>query len=160
MRSRALITGLVLLTGCGASATQSETPEPAPTATTVPTTTSTAATTTSSPAAALDGSLAELRDLAFAYWDAFNAYETEQVLAYLEADYRLEREGEIQDDIGRLSTFGVKLGISELSPPVMLGTDRAEMYIEMSEPLGKRRIRMGFLLVEGDWVIDFAEESE
>ena len=160
MRSKALITGLVLLTGCGASATQSETPDPAPAATTVPTTTSTAATTTSSPAEALDGSLVELRDLAFAYWDAFNAYETEHVLAYLEADYRLEREGEIQDDIGRLSTFGVKLGISELSPPVMLGTDRAEMYIEMSEPLGSRRIRMGFLLVEGDWVIDFAEESE
>ena len=63
MRSRALIAGLVLLTGCGASATQSETPEPAPTATTVPTTTSTAATTTSSPAAALDGSLAEFRNL-------------------------------------------------------------------------------------------------
>ena len=159
MGSKALIIGLVFLTGCGASATQPETPEPAPTETTAPTTTSAAA-TTSSAAAALDGSLAEVRDLAFAYWEAFNAYETEQVLAYLEADYRLEREGEIQDDIGRLSTFGVKLGISELSPPVMLGTDRAEMYIEMSEPLGKRRIRMGFLLVEGDWVIDFAEESE
>jgi hypothetical protein len=160
MGSRALIIGLVLLTGCQASATQPETPEPAPTETTTQTTTSTAATTTSSGAAALDGSLAELRDLAFAYWEAFNAYDTEQVLAYLETDYRLEREGAVQDDIGRLSTFGVKLGISELSPPVMLGTERAEMYIEMSEPLGKRRIRMGFLLVEGDWVIDFAEESE
>jgi hypothetical protein len=160
MGSRALIIGLVLLTGCQASATQPETPEPAPTETTTQTTTSTAAKTTSSGAAALDGSLAELRDLAFAYWEAFNAYDTEQVLAYLETDYRLEREGAVQDDIGRLSTFGVKLGISELSPPVMLGTERAEMYIEMSEPLGKRRIRMGFLLVGGDWVIDFAEESE
>jgi hypothetical protein len=160
MGSRALIIGLVLLTGCQASATQPETPEPAPTETTTQTTTSTAATTTSSGAAALDGSLAELRDLAFAYWEAFNAYDTEQVLAYLETDYRLEREGAVRDDIGRLSTFGVKLGISELSPPVMLGTERAEMYIEMSEPLGKRRIRMGFLLAEGDWVIDFAEESE
>lgn len=160
MGSKALIIGLVLLTGCQASATQPETPEPAPTETAAPTTTSTAATTTSSAAAPLDGALAELRDLALAYWEAFNAYETEHVLAYLETDYRLEREEEIQDDIGRLSTFGVKLGISELSPPVMLGSDRAEMYIEMSEPLGKRRIRMGFLLVDGDWVIDFAEESE
>lgn len=160
MRRTALVIALVLLTGCQASATQPETPELAPTETAAPTTTSTASTTTSSAPATVDGPLGELRDLAFAYWEAFNAYETEQVLALLETDYRLQREEEIQDDIGRLSTFGVKLGISELSPPVMLGPDRAEMYIEMSEPLGKRRIRMGFLLVEGDWVIDFAEESE
>ena len=167
MKSVALMIGFVLLTGCQASANQPGNPGSAPvdangpttTSPAAPTTTSTAAPTTSSASVSLDGPLADLRDLAIAYWEAFNAYDTESVLAYLETGYRLEREGEIRDDIGRLSTFGVKLGISELSPPEMLASDRAEMYLEMSEPLGKRTIRMGFLLAEGAWVIDFAEES-
>jgi len=160
MGRRAVIIGLVFLTACQASATQTDLTEPPPTTTAAQTTTSADPTTTSSALTPVDGPLAELRDLAFAYWEAFNAYDIAQVLSYLETDYVLEREETIRDDIDRLSTFGVKLGISELSPPVMLGSDRAEMYLEMSEPLGKRRIRMGFVLLEGDWIIDFAEEKE
>lgn len=101
-----------------------------------------------------------LRALAFAYWEAFNAYEPDTALSYLEAGYRVERDEQVRSDIGRLSTFRVKLGVSEESPPVMIGDAEAEMYISMKEPLGTRRIRMAFVKVGGEWKISFAQEVE
>jgi len=146
------VVGVFLLAACQASASQPEVPESAVTAIDAPTT------KPSSPEP-VDGLPPEVRNLAFGYWEAFNAYDTELVLSYLETSYREEREENLREEIDRLSTFGVKLGITELSPPVIAGPDRAEMFLEMKEPLGTRRIRMGFVLVEGDWMIDFAEES-
>jgi hypothetical protein len=120
----------------------------------------TAAATSSTTLVEVDDSLSHLRDLGFAYWEAFNAHDVDLVLSYLEPVYRSEREETIQDEIGRLATFGVKLDLSELDPPEMTGADRAEMFLEMREPLGTRRIRMGFVLVEGAWLINYAQESE
>ena len=101
-----------------------------------------------------------LRVLAFAYWDAFNAYQADTVLGFLEESYRAQREEDIRSDIGRLSRFGVTLGISEETPPSSIGADEAEMFITLKEPLGTRRIRMGFIQAEGDWKISFAEEVD
>lgn len=154
MRYRVLVVlGVLLLASCEAAVSEPET-------TSAPETSADPLATTSSTSAPVDGRLAEVRDLAFAYWEAFNAYDAQKVLSYLEAGYRAEREEAVQEEIDQLGTFGVKLDISELSPPVLLGSDRAEMFVEMKEPLGTRRIRMGFLLVEGAWLIDYAEESE
>jgi hypothetical protein len=100
----------------------------------------------------------ELADLAFAYWEAFNAYEPDRVLSYLDKGYGTAREETIRSEIDQLSTFGVKLGVQEESPPVMLGDDTAEMFLELKNPLGVRRIRMAFERIDGEWAITFAEE--
>lgn len=99
-----------------------------------------------------------LRKLAFTYWEAFNAYDVERVLSYLEAAYRAEREGQIRTDIGRIKTFGVKLGMSEATPPQASGDSQWEMYMNMKEPLGTRRIRMAFRQEDGAWKITYSQE--
>ena len=36
-----------------------------------------------------------LRQVAFAYWEAFNAYDADRALGYLEEDYRQQRDEEV-----------------------------------------------------------------
>jgi hypothetical protein len=95
-----------------------------------------------------------------AYWEAFNAYDADQVLAYLEESYRAARDEIIRSEIGQIRSFGVKLGVQEQSPPVLLSSDTAEVYLDLKNPLGVRRIRMAFERVDGDWAITFAEETD
>ena len=139
---------LVVLVACGDSATETT----GVSATEPPTTTTTTASTVPKTVV--------FRDLAFAYWDAFNAYDADRVLSYLEETYRVAREATIRAEIGQISSFGVKLGVSEESPPVSLGDDQAEMYLELKDPLGTKRIRMAFGRVDGEWVITFAEQTD
>ena len=101
-----------------------------------------------------------LRKLAFAYWEAFNAYDADRALGYLEEDYRQQQDSAVRDDIGMIKLFSVKLGMSEETPPQVVGNDEWEMYLIMKEPLGTRRIRMAFREVAGDWKIIFAEEAK
>ncbi len=152
-RLAVMLATLVLISSCGGS----EESEPAAT-NLAPT--SAGPSTTPGAAAPVDGDAAELRNLAFAYWEAFNAYDADRVLSFLEPGYRAEREETIRSEVNQISVFGVTLGVTELSPPVMLGPDTAEMFLEMKEPLGTRRIRMGFRFVDGDWLIDFAQQSD
>ncbi len=107
---------------------------------------------------ALDGN--RLRDLAFAYWEAFNAYDEKRTLAFLDVGYRSTVEAEIRRDIGRIRSFNVKLGVSEETPPQLLGPGHAQMYLIMREPLGTRRIQMSFIEIDEDWKITYAEEVE
>lgn len=102
----------------------------------------------------------EVRSLATAYWDAFNTYDADLVLSYLEETYRATREEPIRSEIDQLSTFGVTLGVQEEGPPVMLGDDTAELHLELKNPLGVRRILMAFERIDGEWVITFAEETD
>jgi hypothetical protein len=99
-----------------------------------------------------------LRRLAFAYWDAYNAYDADTVLSYLEPGERSKREATIRSEIGQLKTFGVKLGVTEQSAPVLTGPETAEMLLAMKEPLGSRTIKMVFLLRDGRWLITAADE--
>ena len=101
-----------------------------------------------------------LRQMAFDYWEAFNAYDADRVLEFLEEGYGQEREEKIRGDIGRLKLFSVQLGVTEESPPSIVGEDEREMYLTMKEPLGTRRIRMAFREVGGEWKITFSEEVE
>ena len=102
----------------------------------------------------------ELRQLAFDYWAAFNDYDDDIVVAYLEDGYRQEREEQIRTDIGRIKFFRVTLGVEEQSPPAMIDPDLWEMYIKMKEPTGTRTIRMEFQLVGGTWKISYSEEVD
>ena len=117
---------------------------------------------TPSPTAPLGTSaeLETLRRLAFDYWAAFNSYNVENVLAYLEDSYRLERDSEIRQDLGRLKLFRVKLGVSEETPPQMTGPNEGEIFLLMKEPLGTRRIKMAFRKLDGTWKITYAEEVQ
>jgi hypothetical protein len=100
-----------------------------------------------------------LRDLALAYWAAFNAYDAQGALAYLEPTYRAERTKVVKSDIGRIKLFGVKLGMSEKTPPVLVGPGQAQMYMSLKEPTGTRTILMKFAQPGGGtWLITYAEE--
>ena len=101
-----------------------------------------------------------LRQMAFDYWEAFNAYDADRVLEFLKEGYGQEREEKIRGDIGRLKLFSVQLGVTEESPPSIVDEDEWEMYLTMKEPLGTRRIRMAFREVGGEWKITFSEEVE
>jgi hypothetical protein len=138
---------IILLVACGESASVATNPAVA----------LSTSSTTSSPT---DPSIEELRELALAYWEAFNAYDADQVLAYLEENYRATREETIRSEVGQISTFGVKLGVQEQSPPVLLSDDTAEMFLDLKNPLGVRRIRMAFERIDGYWSITFAQETD
>lgn len=108
--------------------------------------------TSDSPDAAL------FREMAFAYWDAFNAYDIDAVLSFLEPVYRSHREEQVRSDLGRLKQFRVKLGVSEHISPVIGESGDWEMYLLMKEPLGLRVLRMAYQKSRDKWYISHAEE--
>jgi hypothetical protein len=125
-----------------------------------------AASGTSSPAASTAASatpMAEadaqaVRDLMTAYWTAYNAYDAEKALSYLEEGYRASQDKTVRSEIGQIKTFGVKLGVKEKSAPVLTGTDQSEMHIDMKTPTGGRELIMKFTRVGGTWMITDVEE--
>ena len=100
-----------------------------------------------------------LRQLAFAYWEAFNAYDPEKTLGYMEESYRQQQQEEVRSEIELIELFGVKLEVSENTPPHAVSEDEREMFLNLKEPLGTRLIRMAFRNVEGEWKIIHAEEQ-
>ncbi len=111
----------------------------------------------STPGASLD-ELEEMRRVAFAYWEAFNNYDPDKTLSYLEDNYREQREDTVRDEISRVKRFRVHLGMSEEAAPKFTSPEEGEMLFKMKEPLGSRKIRMAFRKVNGEWKIVFAEE--
>ena len=167
MRPLICSVGLILVLAACTSPAAAPTPTAAPTLTaTPPVTPASTATPSPTPAPALSapsGTTDEtetLRQLVFDYWDALNSYDVEKVLSYLEENYRSDRESTIRSDMGQLKTFGVKLEVSELTPPQMSGPDEGEMFLMMKEPLGIRRIRMAWVRGDGEWKITYSQEVE
>ena len=101
-----------------------------------------------------------LRDLAFQYSDAFNGYDVDSVLGFLEPTYRAQREEQVREDIARLEQLSVELGVTEHLPPHLADSGQWEMYLIMETPIDIRRLRMEYLK-DGDrcWVTH-AEEVE
>ena len=62
-------------------------------------------TPTRAPAPTQDPELAELRKLGLAYWDTYNSYDLEALLAYLEPSYRDEQEGLLRSKIRLLKLW-------------------------------------------------------
>ena len=104
--------------------------------------------------------LAALKSLAFEYWIAVNEHDVEKVLSYLEESYRAEVEEKVVAEIEQMKLFGVTLGVSERSAPTLLSATEGEMMLNLREPLGMRKVRMAFRMVDGEWKISFAEEVE
>ena len=131
---------------CGDSSSTAPTPEP---------------TVALKPGPVEDSQEAEsLRQLAYAYWDAFNSYDAVRALGYLEEDYRQQRDEAVREEIAMIQLFGVRLGVTEHTPPHVISEEEREMYLNMKEPLGTRRVRMAFREVDGEWMITHAEEPE
>jgi hypothetical protein len=108
-----------------------------------------------------DGDAVEsIRETAFLYWEVFNSYEAEQVLAFLEPGYRATEEDLIRRDIGLMKLFGVKLGVSEESAPALMESGEWEMYLRMDTPTGTKRIRMNFAPNGDGWWITFSDEVD
>jgi hypothetical protein len=141
----------------------SPTPQPDPTATpeTSPQSETQEAdpTATPEPSAQLDvADINAVRELAFAFWEAYNAYDPDKALSYLEETYRQERDVPLRENVATIKLFSVKLEMSEESPPHMIGDGEWEMHMTMKTPLDVRRIRMSFRKVEGEWKLTFAEQ--
>ncbi|MHB8869136.1 MAG: hypothetical protein ACYC6T_04635 [Thermoleophilia bacterium] len=171
-----LSTAAATLMSCGSadlSATQTTAP-PATTATTstssttasteVPSTaatSSTASPTSTAPSAAgaiSDADAQAVRELVTAYWEAYNAYDANRAVSYLDESYRPVKEALVRQEIGRIKAFSVTLGISEKTPPVLNGPDEAEIHLNMKEPIGTREIAMKFARHGDTWTITYSEE--
>ena len=69
--------------------------------------------------------LDKLRSLAFAYWEAFNAYDADRVLGYLEESYRQQRDETIREEIGQ-----------DQALPRTAGTKRGDASAAVERPRG------------------------
>ena len=101
-----------------------------------------------------------IREAAFLYWETFNSYKAEQVLAFLEPVYRAAEEADIRRDIRRMKLFGVKLALAEESAPVRMESGEWEMYLKMATPIGSKRIRMTFAQNSDGWLITYSDEAD
>jgi hypothetical protein len=97
------------------------------------------------------------RLVVFAYWEAYNSYDVDGVLALLEDSWREERADEITGEINQMKTFGVTLSAEEeAEPEVTDGTVAIKMKI--ATPLGDRHYTYHLKKIDGDWKIYSAEE--
>jgi hypothetical protein len=161
---------LVLALIAGAACTQvAETPPEttppttpiaqAPTTTPPPTTPSQAEETTppATEEAITGADIEAARQVVFAYWEAFNNYDVDGVLALLEDSWREERADDITSEINQMETFGITLNAEEeAEPEVTDGTVAIKMKI--ATPLGDRHYTYHLKKIDGDWKIYSAEE--
>lgn len=140
-----LVACLPALTACGTTSTTSGQPS-------------------ISPSASYDGppiSQAQaraVRDRALAYWAAYNDYDAARAITFLARDYRPAKAEVVRSEVGRIKTFGVQLGVSQKSPPELIGDGRAEIYLNMKTPTGMRTVLMKFTDQGGVWMITYSEE--
>ena len=104
--------------------------------------------------------VAEIRQIAEAYWIAFNEYDIDQAITMLEPGYRAQEEEPIRKDIGTMKLFRVKLEVSEETPPTLNVNGDYETYLSMKTPVDTRRVLMVFRRIDGQWWIVFSDEVE
>lgn len=122
---------------------------------TTPTPTEAPAETTTTPSAADD--IAAIRAIVEAYWEAFNDWDADRALLMLEPEYRASEDALIRHDIGRLEQFGVRLEVSEETPPALNAEGDYETYVTMVTPVDTLRLLMVFRRIDGQWWIVFSD---
>lgn len=100
-----------------------------------------------------------VRLVVYQYWEAFNSYDADGVLSYLEDAYRKQKEEEIRGDIGRMRFFRVKLGVEEEMAPVIHSGGQAEIKIRLSTPVGTKHVTYYLTRETGQWKIYLAQEE-
>ena len=99
------------------------------------------------------------RQVVFEYWDAYNNYDAEGVLAFLEESYRQEREEEIRSDIGRMQSFGVTLTVEEEAEPTITPEGEVEIKMKINTPLGTKHVTYHLVKINDEWKICLAVEE-
>ena len=115
--------------------------------------------TTQPPTTFTQEDIDDAKQVVFEYWDAFNNYDAEGALAYLEESYRPERAESIKSDIGRMQSFGAKLGVEEESEPTITSEGEVEIKIKLSTPLGAKHVTYHLVKVNGEWKICLSERE-
>ena len=130
-------------------------PTPGTPAPATPTPTATPTETTSVPSAADD--VAAIRAIVVSYWEAFSDWDADRALLMLEPGYRASEDALIRHDIGRLEQFGVRLEVSEETPPTLNAEGDYETYVTMVTPVDTLRLLMVFRHIDGQWWIVFSD---
>ena len=145
-----LCIALVGWAGCGSDEV---TPTPAPEL--IPTLTSTHEAVST---VVVEFSQEEVRALGLAYWDAFNSYDLDGLLSYLEPTYRDLRKDTLAQEMGQMRSFSVKLGVTVVVEPEDVGEGEVRMLVDIKNPLDIRRVLMTFQTVDNEWKITYAQE--
>jgi hypothetical protein len=105
------------------------------------------------------GEIDAARQVVYDYWEAFNAYDVEGVLDYLEESYRQLRADEIPGEIGQMEGAGVTLELEEEAEPVVTPEGIVVIQIKLIVPiLSDRHITYDLVKIDGDWKICDSEE--
>jgi hypothetical protein len=145
----ALLAAAVLVASCGGTSSSGEQ------ATSTPTPVSSASVITT-PISAEDA--AAIRALAVDYWAAFNAYNADKAISYLDETIGAAKVKSVRNEISQIKTFGVQLGVSEKSAPVLTAPGQAEMYLSMKTPTGTRTVLLKAAPRGDAWAITYVEE--
>lgn len=99
------------------------------------------------------------RQVVYDYWEAFNAYDVDSVLATLEESYRQIRADEVPGEIGQMQAAGVTLGVEEEAEPVITPEGIVVIQIKLIVPiLSDRHITYDLIKIDGEWKICDSEE--
>ena len=147
----ALLATAALVASCGGTSSSGEQTTSTPT----PVSSASASTT---PISAEDAKA--VRALAVDYWAAYNAYDADKEVSYLDESIGAAKEKSVRDEVGRIKTFGVQLGVSEKSAPVLTAPGQAEMYLNVKEPTGTRTVLMKVARRGDAWAITYVEEVQ
>ncbi len=99
------------------------------------------------------------RQVVFDYWEAFNNYDVEGVLAYLEEPYRLVKEESITSEIGQMQSFNATLGVEEEALPTITPEGKVKIKIKLSTPLGARHVTYDLVKINNEWKICLTVEE-
>jgi len=111
------------------------------------------------PAAITEEDIEAARQVVFAYWEAFNSYDLDGVLAFLEESWREDRADDIASEIGQMEMFGVTLEVEEEAEPAITD-ETVGIKMLVKTPLGARHYIYYLKKIDGEWKIYFAEEVE
>jgi len=154
---------LVLALVAGAACTQvTEAPPETDLSPTTPppaTTTPAQAEETTPPATITEEDIEAARQVVFAYWEAFNSYDVDGVLAFLEESWREDRADDIAGEIGQMEMFGVTLEVEEEAEPAITD-ETVGIKMLVKTPLGAKHYIYYLKEIDGEWKIYFAEEVE
>jgi hypothetical protein len=99
------------------------------------------------------------RQVVYDYWEAFNAYDVDGVLACLEESYCQIRADEIPGEIGQMEAAKVQLGLEEEAEPVVTSEGIVVIQIKLIVPiLSDRHITYDLVKIDGEWKICDSEE--
>jgi hypothetical protein len=75
------------------------------------------------------------RQVVLAYWEAYNSYDVDGVLALLEDSWREERADAIAGEINQMKTFGVTLNAEEEAEPEVTADGTVAIKMKIATPL-------------------------